>query len=157
MPLVTLFGATLVLWVAAVGIAPPHVRQELWSLALPALVGATLATALLTSAMVGMSAFARRSTSVAVVFVVLLLLGSAVAEGLAEGRQLWGGYLSPERNLRTVFDALLEPGTSSFAGSILTGRARVNPSVSTSVLALVTCIVAGLGALWAGVRREVSS
>ncbi|MCA9525262.1 MAG: ABC transporter permease subunit [Myxococcales bacterium] len=156
-PLTTLFLATLILWLAAVGIAPPHIRADLWSLALPALVGAGLATAVLTAGMVGMSALARRSTGVAVAFVALLLLGSAVAEGLAESHQLWGGYLSPERDLRTLFDALLEPGASSFAGSILGGRARVNPSVAGSALALGLYIAAGLGALWAGIRREVTS
>lgn len=156
-PLVTLVAATLLLWLAAVGIAPEHLRADLWHIAPPALAGAFLGTAVLTATLVGVSSLSRRATSVAVAFVALVVVGAGVAEGLAESGQLWGGYLSPERNLRTVVDHLLDLGSPSLTGSLVPSRAMVNVHVVGSFVALLSFIGAGLLAFWIALRREVRS
>jgi hypothetical protein len=152
-----LFLATLLLWVAAVGIAPDTLSDDLWHIALPGLGGALLGTALLTSLIVGLSAVSRRARNVGIAFVTLLLVIAGVAESLAESGYAWGGYLSPERNLRTAIDYLLDIGSPSVARSVLPSRTQVNSDVFMSVVAIGGFILAGLSALWAGLAREVKA
>lgn len=156
-PGVTLLFATLALWLAALGVAPESLRSDLWHVGPPGLAGAALGTALLASLIVGMSAISSRARNVGIAFVTAILLVAGVAEGLAEGGYPWGGYLSPERNLRTVVDYLLDIGSPSLARSFMPSRTEVNADVFTSAMALCGFVVIGLGALWAGVRREVKA
>lgn len=156
-PGVTLFLATLVLWLAALGVAPDNLRSGLWHVGPPGLAGAALGTALLASLIVGLSAVSSRARNVGIAFVTIILVVAGIAEGLAENGYAWGGYLSPERNLRTVVDYLLDLGSPSIARSFMPSRTVVNSDVLASALAIGGFIVAGLGALWFGVRREVKA
>lgn len=156
-PLTTLFLATLFLWVAAIGIAPDTLSSDLWHLALPGLGGALLGTALLTSMIVGLSAVSRRARNVGIAFVTLMVILVPVTEGLAQSGYAWGGYLSPERDLRTIIDYLLDIGSPSIARSVMPSRTQVNSDVFMSAVALGGYIMAGLGMLWAGVSREVKA
>ena len=155
--LVTLVGATGLLWLMAVGIAPEDLRKDLWHIAVPALTGALLGTLVLTSMLMGLSAVSRRSTSVAVAFVALVVVGAGVSESLAEAGELWGGYLSPERDLRTLINYMLSLGSPSLSASLVPTRALVNADVGLSALALFGFIGAGLCAFWLALRREVRS
>lgn len=156
-PLTTLFAATLFLWIAAVGIAPDSLSADLWHIAAPGLGGALLGSALLTSLIVGLSAVSRRARNVGIAFVTLMIVVAGVAEGLAESGYAWGGYLSPERNLRTVIDYLLDIGSPSMARSVLPSRTQVNTDVFASAMAVGGFIFAGLATLWAGLTREVKA
>jgi len=155
--LVTLVGATALLWLMAIGIAPDSIRGDLWHIALPALTGALLGTLVLTSMLMGLSALSRRSTSVAVAFVTLVVVGAGVSESLAEAGELWGGYLSPERDLRTLVDYMLSLGSPSISASLMPSRALLNTDVGLSAGALFGFIAAGLTAFWLALRREVRS
>ena len=156
-PGVTLIGATLVLWLAALGIAPDTLRGDLWHIGPPALLGAVLGTALLASLIVGLSAVSKRARNVGVAFVALMLVIGGIAEGMAESGYGWGGYLSPERNLRTVVDAMLDLGSPSLASSFLTSGAQLNGDVFTSALGIGAFLLLGLGALWISLSREVKA
>ena len=156
-PGVTLILATMVLWLAAVGIAPDTLRGDLWHIGLPALAGATLGTVLLASLIVGLSAVSKRARNVGVAFVTLMLVVGGIAEGMAESGYAWGGYLSPERDLSTVVHAMLDVGTSSMANSFLTQGSHFNTDVSTSAIALGGYVLLGLSALWISLSREVKA
>ncbi len=154
-PFGTLVFPTFVLWLTAVGIAPPGMRSELWWLAVPAVGSAALGAATLTAGIIGLSALGERSLTVCTAFVAGLLLMSGVCEGLVEsGFEAWG-YLSPERDLRTVVDWLLQVGHDSLSASLLPGRPDGNGSPALSLLALGAWIAAGLLALTWRIRREV--
>lgn len=156
-PGVTLLLATFVLWIAALGVAPDSIRSELWHVGPPGLVGAALGTALLASLIVGLSAVSSSARNVGVAFVTIILVVAGLAEGLAENGYGWGGYLSPERNLRTVVDHLLDLGSPSVVRSFMPSRTQVNDDVLMSALSLGGFVLLGLGALWVGVRREVKA
>lgn len=156
-PGVTLIVATLVLWLAALGIAPDTLRGDLWHIGPPALAGAAIGTALLASLIVGLSAVSKRARNVGVAFVTLMLVIGGIAEGMAESGYAWGGYLSPERNLRTVVDAMLDLGSPSLASSFLTSGSQLNGDVFTSALGIGAFLLLGLGALWISLSREVKA
>lgn len=156
-PGVTLIVATMVLWLAAVGIAPDTLRGDLWHIGLPAFAGAALGTVLLASLIVGLSAVSQRARNVGVAFVTLMLVIGGIAEGMAESGYAWGGYLSPERDLSTVVHAMLEVGTPSLANSFFSSGSQFNTDVYTSAIALGAYIVLGLSALWISLSREVKA
>lgn len=156
-PGVTLIGATMVLWLAALGIAPDQLRGGLWHIGLPAFAGAALGTALLASLIVGLSAISKRARNVGVAFVTIMLVLGGIAEGMAESGYAWGGYLSPERDLSTVVHAMLDVGAPSLANSFLTSGSQFNVDVTTSALALGAYLLLGVSALWISLSREVKA
>ncbi len=154
-PAATLVLPSLLLWIVAVGVAPPALRAQLWWLVVPALAGALLAAATLTATVVGLSALGRKARTVGVVYVGGLILLSGVAEGLAAGGVGWAGYLAPERDLRTVADTLLNVGLPSVGAQFLPHRPQANPDALLSAAGLLAYAAAGLGALWWRLRAEV--
>lgn len=154
-PLATLVLPAFLLWITAVGIAPPGHRADLWWLAVPLITAALLAAATLTATVVGLSALGQKGRNVGVAYVAALVLLTAISEGLAAAGQTWAGYLAPERDLRTVADALLEVGLPSLGAQFLPRRAAANPGVLPSLLGLAAYVAAGLGALTWRLRREV--
>ncbi|MCB9522150.1 MAG: ABC transporter permease subunit [Myxococcales bacterium] len=154
-PLATLVGPAFILWLAAAGIAPPSLRGELWWLAVPALASATLGAAVLTATSVGLSALGQRARTVGAVYVAGLVILAGVTEGLAESGYPSFGYLSPERDLRTVVDWLLQVGNQSVAAKIIPGRPPTNSDPIGSLLGLLAWTGAGLGALAWRIQREV--
>ncbi|MBU0551683.1 ABC transporter permease subunit [Myxococcota bacterium] len=154
-PIGALMAPTLLFWIIAVGVTTPALREGLWGLLLPAMGSATLAALLLTTTIVGLSAMSTRATSVGVVYVGGLALLSGLSEGLFQAGQHWAGYLSPERDLRTLIDALLEIGAPSLAAQLIPSRGVVNPSVTWSLLSIAAFIFAGLLALAYRLNREV--
>lgn len=156
-PLATMVVPVLLLWLLAVGIAPPDLRRELWWLVVPALCGATLAGAALTTTVVGVSAISERSRAVSIAYVAALVVSSGIFEGLTEAGLAWAGYLAPQRDLRTVVDALLDVGGTSLAGQLVHGRLPANDSVLLSLAGLLAYTGAGLGLLAMRLKREVQS
>ena len=155
---VTLVIPAFLIWLVAVGIAPTHLRADLWWLIVPAVMGALLASALLTATLVGLSAHSLRGQAVTAIYIAALALGSAFMEGAAASVDL-AGYLAPERSLRTVIEWFLEfagPIERSAAGSFAAVReSSLNDSVFGSALALLTYIGGGLYALRLRLRWEV--
>jgi ABC-type transport system involved in multi-copper enzyme maturation permease subunit len=157
-PTATLVLPALALWLAAVGISPPSISGPLWSLALPTLGGAVLGAVLLTTTIVGVSAIGQKARTVGVAYVAGLFVLSAIGEGLSAAGQDWAGYLVPERNLRTVVDALLEVGSPSIASQILSaGGMQSNHSVAGSLLGVGLYVMLGLGLLAWRLRAEVTA
>ncbi len=155
-PAITIVAPFVLLWLMAVGIAPPALRAQMYGLLLPGLGGALLATLVLSATVVGISAHGERRRTVGVIFVVLLLALSAVGEGVAEAGFALAGYLSPTRDLQTVVDSLLGVGVGGFAAQLLELRSgTVNDSAWLSAGALALMTLAGLGALAARLRQEV--
>jgi len=154
-PLASIIIPALLFWLIAVGITPPELRESYWGLLLPLSVGALLAALTLSTTIVGISALGQRATSVGVFYVGGLILISGVARGLFEAGQYWAGYLSPERNLRTVIDGLLEVGAPSIAANLMPTRVSANPDFNLSLLALALFILGGLLLLFLRLRREV--
>jgi ABC-type transport system involved in multi-copper enzyme maturation permease subunit len=154
-PGVTLVAPALLLWLVAAGISPPDLRADLWWLAVPLLAGALLAAATLTATIVGVSALGQKARTVGVTYVGLLLVLTAMGEAMAAGGLESMGYLAPERDLRTVADALLQVGMPSLAGQLF-GRHATNPSAALSALGLAAYVAVGLGALAWRLRAEVA-
>ncbi len=156
-PLSTLVVPTLLLWLVAVGVSPPDLGAELLWLAVPALSAATLGTVFLTATLVGVSAVGQKARTVSVAYVTGMILLSAVGEGLCEAGQRWAGYLVPERDLRTVVDALLHSGMPSLAAQLVPNRAALpNADVALSLVALLVFSAGGLALLAMRLRREVT-
>lgn len=154
-PAATLIAPFLVLWLMSVGIAPDGDRAALWWLVLPGLAGGLLASATLASLIVGLSALADRGRTVGVVFILGLLVLAAVAEGLASTGQDWAGYLSPQRNVSTLADAITGVGFRSLgARAVRPHDVGINESVIGSVLGLLVFIGLGLSALAARLRSQ---
>ncbi len=153
-PGVTLLVPVALLWLIAVGIAPPGLREQMWWLVVPALGGAALASAVLASTIVGVSAFGTSARGVGIAYITLLVGAGAVGEGIAQAGWDAFGYLSPSRDLRTVSDALLQVGAPSVLLQTLT-KSTLNPNAALSALALLGFTGAGLGALWKRLGDEV--
>lgn len=157
-PTATLVAPTLLLWLVAVGISPPALGAQLWWLGVPALTAAALGAFVLTTTLVGASALGQKSRTVSVGFVATMLVLTGVGEGLVEAGQSWAGYLVPERDLRTVVDALLEVGRPSIAAQLVPNRGVLpNEDVAASLLGLLVFAAAGLGALAWRLRQDVES
>ncbi len=154
-PMLTLVIPVFLLWLAATGIAPPVIRQNLWWLIVPGLASAAIAGAVLASTIVGLSAFGTSARGVGIAYVAVLVGIGAVCEGLAAAGLDWAGYLSPSRDLRTVSDALLAVGPKALLEKLAVGRAALNDSALFSMLGLAGYIVAGIGGLWKRLSDEV--
>ena len=154
-PVATLVLPALLLWLIAVGIAPTALRTELWWLIIPTVAGASLAALFLTTCLVGLSAHCARASTVTVLFVAALVVGSGIVEGVATSGLEFVGYLGPERDLRTVIDWLCAP-QKSFTGGVVNLRGGLfNDSPLFSAVAVFGYIAAGLLALRLRLRWEV--
>lgn len=156
-PTATILIPVLLLWMTAIGIAPAGYRAELWPMVLPALLGGLVATTVLTATLVGLSAIGQKSRTVGVVYVTGLVVLASVAEGLVASGYTWVGYLSPERDLHSVVQALLDVDRGSLGGQFVPYRIRTaNESVVASLLALAGFVGFGYGLLWARIKQAVS-
>lgn len=156
-PTATLIAPFVLMWVIAVGIAPPVLRGELSWLLIPGLTGVIAASLVLTTTIVGLSALGERGRTVGVAYVVALFILMGVGEGLSTTSGFeWAGYIAPERNIRTITEYLLDIGYTSLATDYLSiRRSEANSSVLFSAVGIVGYIAAGAGALWWRIRREV--
>jgi len=155
-PAVTLVAPFLLLWVLSVGMAPPRTAGPLLGLLLPGLLGAVVAAVVLTTTILGLSAVGERGRTVGVIYVVAMLVLSALGDGLSDEGHRWAGYLSPLRNVQTLSDAVLDAGSTGLLLSMVSSRPETNPSVLIAVACLLG--LAGLGSfllVWR-VRREVA-
>ncbi len=126
----------VLLWLFAIGMAPPHAAAPLWGLLLPGLLGAVVAAMVLTSTILGLSAVGERGRTVGVIYVVGMLILSSMGDALEAQGQAWAGYLSPMRNVQTLTDAVLDAGSGGLLLGMLTSRPDTNPSVAISVACL---------------------
>lgn len=149
-PIVTILLPSMLLWLVAVGIAPPAVRAGLWWPAIPTLLCAALAVALLATTIIGLSAVSRKARTVSIAYVAALALIPLITEGLASGAGYGlAGYFAPERSLRTVVQWLLEPQQGLIANG------PTNHSVLGSLAGLGAWIGGGFGLFWWRLRSEV--
>ena len=155
-PTATLVLPFLVLWIAAVGVAPTQLGGELVGLVVPGLAAVLLVTALLTGTIVGASAAGERGRTVGIVYVVGFFVLSAIGDGLVGGGQAWGGYLAPQRCVQTVADSLLGVGGISMTAAALDIRHPTNDSAWLSALALLGFAAAGVSILAARLRGKVA-
>lgn len=155
-PTATLVVPFGLLWLAAVGMAPPQASGELFGLVLPGLLGALVAAAVLTTTILGLSALGERGRTVGVIYVVGMLVLTAAGNELSNEGQAWAGYLSPMRNVQTVADAALDAGSSGMLLGMISSRPETNPSVEIAVVCLLGLIGLGMGLLVWRVRKEVA-
>jgi len=155
-PATTLVAPFLLLWILVVGMAPPHTAGPLLGLLLPGLLGTVVSAVMLTTTILGLSAVGERGRTVAVIYVVGMLVLSSVGNGLSDDGQVWAGYVSPLRNVQTISDAVLDAGATGMLLSMLASRPETNPSALISAACLLFLSVAGLGLLLWRVRREVA-
>jgi hypothetical protein len=155
-PAATLVAPFLLLWILVVGMAPPHAAGPMLGLLLPGLLGAVVAAVVLTTTILGLSAVGERGRTVAVVYVVGMLVLSSLGDGLSDEGHAWAGYLSPLRNVQTISDAVLDAGGTGLLLSMLASRPETNPSALVATACLLGLAVAGFGLLLWRVRREVA-
>jgi hypothetical protein len=155
-PAATLVAPFLLLWILVVGMAPPHAAGPMLGLLLPGLLGAVVAAVVLTTTILGLSAVGERGRTVAVVYVVGMLVLSSLGDGLSDEGHAWAGYLSPLRNVQTISDAVLDAGGTGLLLSMLASRPETNPSALVAAACLLGLAVAGFGLLLWRVRREVA-
>src|SRR5690606_36270775 len=98
-PAATLVLPFALLWLFAIGMAPPAAAGELWGLLLPGLLGALVAAATLTATILGLSALGERGRTVGVIYVVGMLVLTSLGDELSDNGHRWAGYLSPLRNV----------------------------------------------------------
>ena len=155
-PIAVMVVPFFLLWLFAVGMAPPGTASELLWLLPPGLLGVTVATVLLTTTILGLSAVGERGRTVGVLYVVGMLMLTFLGEQLPQAGHRWAGYLSPSRNIQTLADSVLDAGGSGMLLSMLTNRPSVNPSLAIAMLCVAGLCVAGMGLLMWRVRKEVS-
>lgn len=155
-PVATLVVPFLVLWLAAVGVAPTQLGGELVGLVVPGLAAALLVTALLTGTIVGASAAGERGRTVGIVYVVGFFVLSAIGDGLAASGHSWGGYLAPQRCVQTVSDSLLGVGGISMTAAALDIRHPTNGSALFSAIALLGFAALGVSVLAVRLRGKVA-
>ena len=150
-PLGLLVIPTLLLFTAAAGTAATGQSGELWHLLLPSIGGALLATFVLTGLVLGFSAQAERSRTAAALFFGALIVLTTLGNGLPQAGVSAAGYFAPDRDLRTVMDALLGARGTMF------GPVVHNASAFMSFLALLGMASAGFASVWLSLRAKVSS
>lgn len=155
-PLLTIVLPFVALWLLAVGVSPPILRLSLLWLLIPGLIGACLASAVLTATLLGASALGDRGRTIGVVFVFAWLILGALGSGLASNGIAAAGYISPDRDVSTMIEALVGAGPPSAAAAALKIRGSSNPSALLSALALLGYGGLGAGALVLRLRREVA-
>lgn len=151
-PVATIVLPFLVLWIAAVGIAPSDIGGELVGLVVPGLVGAVVASVVLATTLVGVSSLGERGRTVAVLYITFFIILAGAGDGLVNAGYSWAGYFSPQRDLQTMADELLGVGGISMTASYLGIRNSTNPSAWISAFALLS--YAGLGLLAFVVRLK---
>ena len=107
----------------------------------------------LTTTILGLSAVGERGRTVGVIYVVGMLILSALGDGLDHR---WAGYLSPLRNVQTISDAVLDAGGTGMLLSMLVSRPATNPSALVSAACLFVLAALGLFLLLWRVRKEVA-
>ena len=155
-PLTMLVAPFLLLWIFVVGMAPPHTAGAMLGLLLPGLLGAVVASVVLTTTILGLSAIGERGSTVGVIYVVGMVVLASLGNGLSDQGQRWAGYLSPLRNIQTLADAVLDAGGTGLLLSMLTDRPETNPSALVATACLLVLAAAGLFLLLWRVRREVA-
>jgi ABC-type transport system involved in multi-copper enzyme maturation permease subunit len=155
-PTATLVVPFVLLWILAVGMAPPHAAPPLLGLLLPGLLGAVVAAVVLTATILGLSAVGERGRTVGVIYVVGFVILSSMGDELSDQGHAWAGYLSPLRNVQTLTDAVLDAGGGGLLLGMLASRPETNPSTAIAVACLVGLTVLGLLTLVWRVRREVA-
>ena len=146
----------LLLWLLAVGTAPPEAASTMLGLLLPGLAGSLLAAVLLTFTIVGVSALGERGRTVGALYFVGIVILNALGDSLPDLGYDAAGYLSPLRNIQTVVDAALGAGGSGMLLGMLTERPDTNASVLLALVCVVGLSAAGLGLLVWRVRQEVA-
>lgn len=154
-PAGTLLLPFFMLWLLAVGIAPPMVGAPLLRLLLPGLSSALVASVVLTTTILGLSALGERGRTVGVIYVVAMVMLSTLGDALPQAGHRWGGYLSPMRNVQTLGDAALQVSGGGLL-DLLVSRPATNPSVALATLCLLALSALGLGLVLWRVRREVA-
>jgi ABC-type Na+ efflux pump permease subunit len=155
-PAVALVLPFLLLWILLMGMAPPSTAGPLLGLLLPGLLGTLVASVVLTTTILGLSAIGERGRTVGVIYVVGMLILSALGDGLSQGGHRWAGYLSPLRNVQTVSEAVLDAGGTGMLLSMLVSRPETNASALVSAACLLALAGLGLFFLLWRVRREVA-
>ncbi len=155
-PAATIVVPFLLLWVLVVGMTPPDTAGPLLGLLLPGLLGAVVASVVLTTTILGLSAVGERGRTVGVIYVVGMLVLAALGNGLSEEGHAWAGYLSPLRNVQTLSDAMLDAGGTGLLLSMLADRPDTNPSALISTACLLALAALGLFLLLWRVRKEVA-
>lgn len=155
-PTATIVVPLVLLWLTVVGIAPPRLGRELLPLVVPGLAGALLVSVLLTTTIVGASSIGERGRTVAVLYLVAFVMLAALGDGLSAAGHAWAGYLSPQRDVQTVADALLDVGGISMGAAYLGIRHDTNGSAWASAGALLGYSGLGLALLAARLRRQVT-
>lgn len=143
-PFATIVIPVTVLWIMAVGVAEPSLRDRLLWMIGPALLGAMLAAAVLSATIIGLSAVGKRARTVTAAYVTALYVGSPIAEALAQDGIPWAGYFAPQRSLRLIVDSLLEVDHTSVGAQLLRSGPEQGLVFGTSVLALAAFIGVGL-------------
>jgi ABC-type multidrug transport system permease subunit len=155
-PAVTLVAPYVLLWTLVVGMAPPHTAGPMLGLLLPGLLGTMVAAVVLTTTILGLSAVGERGRTVAVIYVVGMLVLASLGNGLSDEGYVWAGYLSPLRNVQTISDAVLDAGGTGMLLSMLADRPETNPSALIAAACLLGLAVGGFGLLLWRVRTEVA-
>lgn|GEM_PF-2265367 len=155
-PTATIVVPFLLLWIAAVGIAPGEIGMELVGLVVPGLIAAVLATVMLAMTLVGVSSIGERGRTIAVLYVAVFIVLASLGNGLAAAGYPEAGYLAPQRDLQTIADELLGVGGISMTASMLGLRNATNPSALISAAALIGYSAIGFSIFFARLRKHVS-
>ena len=155
-PTATIVVPFLLLWIAAVGIAPGEIGMELVGLVVPGLIAAVLATAMLATTLVGVSSIGERGRTIAVLYVAVFIILASLGNGLASAGYPEAGYLAPQRDLQTIADELLGVGGISMTASMLGLRNPTNPSAWISAAALLGYSAIGFSIFFARLRKHVA-
>ncbi len=146
----------VVLWLFAMGTAPPDAAGSMWGLLIPGLTGTLLASVLLACTILGVSALGERARTVGVVYFVSIIILTSLGDELPEGGYHWAGYLSPHRNVQTIVDAVMGVGNSGFLVGMLTRQPQTNPSAWLALACVAVLSAAGLALLVWRVREDVA-
>jgi len=154
-PISTILLPVVLLWLTALGIAPPALRSELWWLGVPSFAGGALSVLVLATTIIGVSAIGQKARTVSVAYIAGLIVLSGVVEGLTGAGYGIAGYLGPERDLHTVVDWLLDPQQSMVGGAVASRYTPINGSPLGALVALLGWASAGFGLFWWRLRSEV--
>jgi ABC-type transport system involved in multi-copper enzyme maturation permease subunit len=154
-PVATIVLPAMLLWFTAVGGIDAERSHSLWRLGLPTLAMSLAASAWLTGVVLGLSSLGEKSRTVGATFIAVLFGLMAFGDALPAAGHDWGGYLSPMRDLRTIAHGLLDVGSTSVSGALLSHGGSLNGSGWASFFALAVQATLGFAALGWRLRREV--
>lgn len=154
-PVLTILAPAVLLWFIAVGGIDASRGGGLWGLFAPTLASSLCAAAWLTGVAMGISSMGERARTVGAVFIAVLFGLTAFGGAFPAAGYLWGGYISPVRDLQTLTRGLLEVTATSMSGALLSHPGQQNESAFLSFLALGAQAATGFWALAWRLRREV--